>query len=410
MIKKAYRNIEFFVKEEGVINTIVLAAFALLLFAIPFNPLFAQVYIVILASLSLFKIKNLVTTPKILLFISSLLFVYFFTYLSGLIYSDYLSEGVISIKIKALFIFLPLIFLCNQKFLGKYYYIFEYVLFLGLVTAFFYTLLMAFLDEGTFFYNLRANDIHHTYLALVYIIGEVLLINRIISKIDEFNFKIFFLYSITLILIGSFIHFIGSCAGLLTFFFIIFLSMFFALKNIKTLVFLMSFVLLAGLAFFFNPDLKRTANDIKENQIKQKSGKEKSSESSVRLVIWENTIELIREKPFIGYGTGGELKVLKEKFKSSGCEICYENNFNAHNQILSILLETGLIGLVPFALFLLYLLLYALKKKNFVLLAVLSANFSFLLVESTMNRFAGIVIFIVFIYMELLRSLNRSGS
>lgn len=67
-----------------------------------------------------------------------------------------------------------------------------------------------------------------------------------------------------------------------------------------------------------------------------------------RLARWNGIFELIKRSPIIGYGSGSEKKLLKEKYFEKGLYNSYLNEFNAHNEYLSILIKTGVIGLILF--------------------------------------------------------------
>lgn len=72
-----------------------------------------------------------------------------------------------------------------------------------------------------------------------------------------------------------------------------------------------------------------------------------------RLARWNVIGELIKGSPLIGYGTGSEKQLLKEKYYEKGLYISYLNEFNTHSEYLGILLKTGMIGLALF-LYILY--------------------------------------------------------
>ena len=65
-----------------------------------------------------------------------------------------------------------------------------------------------------------------------------------------------------------------------------------------------------------------------------------------RMARWLCAWELIRASPWIGYGTGTETALLKEKYYEHHLYDSYNHELNAHNQYLSFLLETGLPGLL----------------------------------------------------------------
>ena len=72
-----------------------------------------------------------------------------------------------------------------------------------------------------------------------------------------------------------------------------------------------------------------------------------------RMARWNAIFALIRRSPVIGYGMGGEKKLLKEKYFQEKLYTAYLNEFNTHNEYLSFLLKNGIFGLAIF-IFVLY--------------------------------------------------------
>ncbi len=73
-----------------------------------------------------------------------------------------------------------------------------------------------------------------------------------------------------------------------------------------------------------------------------------------RIIRWHYAIELIKHSPVIGYGSGSEKRLLKEKYFETKLYNSYLNELNAHNQYLSILLKSGIAGLIIFLLTLIF--------------------------------------------------------
>ena len=79
-----------------------------------------------------------------------------------------------------------------------------------------------------------------------------------------------------------------------------------------------------------------------------KSGdKGESTSMGLRMSLWSNTIELIQEHPFIGYGTGGFQIAYKNKVKQKP-DWEQHMTHDPHNQFLKITAEHGVIGLLIF--------------------------------------------------------------
>jgi O-antigen ligase len=67
-----------------------------------------------------------------------------------------------------------------------------------------------------------------------------------------------------------------------------------------------------------------------------------------RLVRWDCALDLIKARPLTGYGTGAEVKVLKDAYFDRHLYSSYVNELNAHSEYLSFLLKTGPLGLIVF--------------------------------------------------------------
>jgi O-antigen ligase len=67
----------------------------------------------------------------------------------------------------------------------------------------------------------------------------------------------------------------------------------------------------------------------------------------IRMVLWRNTIDLIKEHPFIGYGTGGFEKAYQAKIKNEP-EWKHDITHDPHNQFLKITTEQGMAGIISF--------------------------------------------------------------
>jgi len=93
--------------------------------------------------------------------------------------------------------------------------------------------------------------------------------------------------------------------------------------------------LIGGMIIAFVPTLRRTA----ENQLlfKEWSGK-------VRLVMWDETRNMLRDHPLFGVGLGGYPDGIKPYHKATWMEIFQY----PHNILLNLWSETGLLGVVAF--------------------------------------------------------------
>ena len=80
-------------------------------------------------------------------------------------------------------------------------------------------------------------------------------------------------------------------------------------------------------------------------------------EPSVRVLLWENTLETVRQYPWLGIGTGVDVANVRYYALSGGLQILTD----AHNMWLNILAQTGTLGLAA----LMTLLAYLIKQCRF---------------------------------------------
>ncbi len=83
-----------------------------------------------------------------------------------------------------------------------------------------------------------------------------------------------------------------------------------------------------------------------------------------RLDRWNTAAELIKQSPVIGHGAGSELSLMHERFFIKKYYNSYLNNLNAHNEFLSFLLKSGVIGLLIYLGTLAFGFKQALKRKD----------------------------------------------
>ena len=139
---------------------------------------------------------------------------------------------------------------------------------------------------------------------------------------------------------------------------------------------------------------------IAVTQMKEYNGeKDDQNGVAVRLVIWKSAIELIRERPLLGYGIRGAKKAMQEKYEAKHFEVGLKNKFNCHNQYLETTLRSGIIGFAIFLSILIIALLKGIRQKNFLLLVLLLHFMCTSVVESTLEVQRGLIFFFFFIFL-----------
>ncbi|MCW3090210.1 MAG: O-antigen ligase family protein [Ferruginibacter sp.] len=126
-----------------------------------------------------------------------------------------------------------------------------------------------------------------------------------------------------------------------------------------------------------------------------------------RMVRWKAAMSLVAASPVIGYGGGTEITLLKKKYFERKLYSSYLNQFNAHNEYLSLLIKTGMIGFLIYGFVLAYGCFIAWKKKDIafasfmVLIAITSAS------ENILDLNKGIFFYSFFFTLFLMANKKR---
>lgn len=122
----------------------------------------------------------------------------------------------------------------------------------------------------------------------------------------------------------------------------------------------------------------------------------KTSSLGVRLSMWKYSMDIVKEHPILGVGTGDVKDELKAKYVEKGLTRAIKNNYNAHNQFVQSLVALGGVGLLSLLLSLVVPLFFSLKKRNF-LYPLFVVNLSInLMTESVLETQSGVVFYAVF--------------
>ena len=150
-------------------------------------------------------------------------------------------------------------------------------------------------------------------------------------------------------------------------------------------------LLLGSIIFLNNPRIFEFYSRVK-NFENQEDISAVNTEKS-RVLSWDTSLRLIKEAPLLGYGVGDANDVLIHKYKELGYSENYQNRYNAHNQFLQTLLQTGLLGFsILAAIFIILGSRMNRSRNEFAVFLILLIAISF---ESMLVRFNGIVFFSV---------------
>jgi O-antigen ligase len=138
----------------------------------------------------------------------------------------------------------------------------------------------------------------------------------------------------------------GGRAGQVVYFFLLIYTFFYLFKfSFKSILAVMIIIpLLFGIFYSFGGIFKERVNMAIYNTLH--FNKNKNTSIGERLVFWQNTIHLAKQKPILGYGTGSFKKIYGNYSKKVTPNIRIPAQ--PHNMYLFIFFQTGIIGLSVF--------------------------------------------------------------
>ncbi len=231
-------------------------------------------------------------------------------------------------------------------------------------------------------------NIHPIYLSILAVLGIATCVY--IFEKNKHTATFFVLCNLVLL------YLTGARSGFIGFFLILFF-VFFLVKfpsKSKVVLGIISIIFIAAL-FTFNTDFKKRFREMVIPISFSKVNPENST--SVRFVVWNCSIQQIKNTNIlIGNGIGDVPLVLQECYDAHYPKL--DKYYNTHNQYFSIMLGTGLIGLISFLFFFIYLFNHALKcKNNFQMISILFYIYMFNF-ENIIERKYGILVLFFFLF------------
>ncbi len=376
-----------------------LYAYLFLVVLIPFKA-FLSVAIILLATSVFFSqsiqdsFKNLKSQKGVLLFISSYL-----VYLVGLLYTSNGSFGMREIEYKLALLLMPIIVGATPKMSQQRL---NYLL-LGFIVSNFIAALACLII------NLIENQFSHipTYTELSVFVSPnyfILYLNFclvfLMSKLEKVKSK----KSTILIILLSlfFICFNLLLVSKMGIIIMAIILIYFGFKYLKRYSLLLPPALIiiglivGTILINTNPKVKSRFTNLKSALSSENIDKSTTESSKVRLLVWEQAINIIKEQPLIGVGTGDSKDSLLEKYEEAGISHALSSRYNAHNQYLEWLITLGILGFLVLEGYLVYLFYFAIKNSNQLLIWFIVIFSLAFLTESVLETQAGLIFFSLF--------------
>ncbi len=126
-----------------------------------------------------------------------------------------------------------------------------------------------------------------------------------------------------------------------------------------------------------------------------------------RLEYWKVSNEIIKKKPWFGYGTGDVADVFKNHYQLKGTNLEAKYQLRSHNQFLSTAIALGIVGLALFLFFLLFPIGIGFKQRNYFYLICLCISLLSFFSEDTLETQDGVFFFAFLTNFFLFSSKNR---
>ena len=411
--------------EHSLLNNISYLSFLALAFIFPFG-IDLLPYLLWFAGLAwllegkiIIKIKNAVTN-KVLFYYFILFLVFYLLHLLSVFNSDNSKEAWFDIQVKLALVVFPFIIFTSNNLIKKKINNILIALVAGTIIAvlicFFNSLFQSFhITDGHLVFRVHPGNqdwnnyflgdyfsvFHHpSYFAMFISLSIAIVFYLGFSKRDIINLKRW-QFILLLIFLSVALFLVSSRAGLIIWGMMI---IYFFINNMagrytfnETILSFLPLVLLAGVFVFLliNGNRFRVVADEISAIGKDRQKSECTGSSEIRVVMWGRALDIIKDNPLLGIGTGDVKDKLQRNAEIEGYSIVKDRNFNVHNQYLETWMGIGVFGFIVLLLLLFIPLFF--RSKHYLLpylIIILSTSFLF---ESMLNRLAGVMFFAFFI-------------
>ena len=360
-----------------------------------FSPL---IILLTVSSLINIPVKKIVQYPTLvaLILLYAILGISFF-------YSNNLSNAAFDLEVKLALLIMPLALLPMHRYPLKFIFYFLKYFLVGLLISICFNVtasLIQYINEtkrisnGLYTQNIGLNYFlsarfskfsHPSYYALILNIGFIVLLYY------ETKFKRHFKVIAQLSIIVA-LFLTASKAGLISFLFITLAYVLIKRKYRMGISVIAVSTLICFILINMTPEFANKFTSMKSALLENTDAKTTESSAS-RILIWKSSLELIMNKPILGYGSGDVKDLLIYKYLQNGYFGIAEKKLNAHNQFLQTQLASGIFGLLMLLFIFIQFLKNSLKNKNWMFTFITIIFFINYLFESMLETQMGVLLF-----------------
>ncbi len=325
---------------------------------------------------------------------------YYLLHIVGMLYTDsvHVPIGMKDLETKFSLLIVPLVVLSSNVINGKNVYDLLKTYVVGAVLAAAFSLLIStftFIETdntNVFYYKLLSYFQHPGYFSMYLNFAVAIILVLIFHEKGKLNLR----YYVALTFSIVFIYQLSSRMGVIILAAMLGYSIMYLLfpkLKLKTTIISMLISLSVAIVVIWLSSGYMNRFDKAVNEFEQF---DESSSAGSRIVMWKYSLELMKERPLLGYGTGDVDEVIQTKFEKEAFVYAASQHLNPHNQFIQAGVSLGLIGMLAFILPLILPFLFFSRNKNFLypLFAFIVA--SGCLTESMFERQSGVVFFALF--------------
>ncbi len=256
------------------------------------------------------------------------------------------------------------------------------------------------LNTSGFFYTEFSVFMHPSYFVMYLIFAQLIVLlfyPKWLSHLSNLNIKIGFMSIIFLVAI----FLCSSKMGLITAFLLLPTTFVVLLyKNgYKKIIIGLLIGLMGAIAIaykLFPTPFERIKMAVKVSSSSQSIDKTDAESTAVRILIWKESVKLIKQQIIFGTTPGDTDDDLVAAYQKEGLSGALKKRLNAHNQFLQTFIGTGIIGFLLLVLLTFGGLVYGFVTKNYLLMLFSCLIIFNFLVESMLQAQAGFIFFVFF--------------
>lgn len=343
---------------------------------------------------------------------------FYFWQIAGLLFSDSIDSGVERIVKRLSFLMFSLVLFSPGERIKKRL---DFILKIYTLSAFFYVIyciINAFYNSVTFvesdmIFNPHPTDypyenffisnrfatagIHATYISVYLVFSILVALENAFNKGSGLKIRLTWIIITVFLLTG--VYLFSSRTAFIALLLVLPVYLFFKWRrNIYRWIlysFMFILFLLLGWIILTNQKIRYDVDKLKSEELQNVIGED------IRITIWKSALEVIKQNPVFGVGTGDAHDELTKNLRSAGYNDEFYKGLDTHNQFLEIQLENGIIGLLLFLLLITYMMYIAVSDKNLIYGLFIVICIVFFLFETSLNRLAGITFFSFFSFLLL---------